>query len=285
MMRAKIRDTELFFDVEGSGLIIDGSRVREKPVFFVIHGGPGVDHTTCKPVLSPISHSAQLVYFDHRGHGRSARGKTETYTLDNNVEDMEALRQYLGLDRIGLLGFSYGGMVALSYAIRFPQHVAKLIPVVTAPDARFLALAPAKLAQEGTTDQQKIAQLLWDGEFSSEQQLREYFLRLGPMYSLTFDPVRSEEAWSRIILNPEAINQAFGGFLKTFDIRAQLPNIKAPTLVIGAEQDWICPPLFSEEIAAAIPNAALKIVPNSGHSIRADAPEVLLRLILDFLEE
>lgn len=254
-MRAKIRDTELYFDVEGSELAIAGPHLYQKPVFFVIHGGPGVDHTTCRPVLSPLSEIAQLIYFDHRGHGRSGRGNPDTYTLDNNVEDMEALRQYLGLQQISLLGFSYGGMVALAYASRYPQQVAKLIPVVTAPDARFLALAQAKLAQEGTPEQQAIAQLLWDGTFSSEQQLRRYFQLLGPLYSLTFDPDKSMEAWHRVIYNPDAINQAFGGFLKTYDIREQLPNICAPTLVIGAEQDWICPPLFSKEIAQAIPKA------------------------------
>ncbi len=284
-MRARIRDTELYFDVEGCELAIaTTSRIQPKPVFFVIHGGPGVDHTTCRPVLSPLSEIAQLVYFDHRGHGRSARGNPETYTLDNNVEDLEALRQHLGLERIGLLGFSYGGMVALTYASRYPHRVSQLIPVVTAADSRFLALAQAKLAQEGTSEQQAIAQLLWDGTFTSEQQLQEYFQLLGPLYSLTFDLEKSMDAWRRVIFNPEAINQAFGGFLKTYDIRAELPQISAPTLVIGAEQDWICPPQFSREIAQAIPNARLEIVPNSGHSIRADAPEILLELASNFMK-
>lgn len=283
-MRAKIRDTELYFDVEGSELAIASSHIQQKPVIFVIHGGPGVDHTTCRSVLSPLSELAQLIYFDHRGHGRSARGPSETYTLDNNVEDMEALRQYLGLEHIGLLGFSYGGMVALTYASRYPNQVSMLIPVVTAPDSRFLALAQAKLAQEGTPEQQAIAQLLWDGQFTSEQQLQAYFQLLGPLYSLTFDPEQAKDAWRRVIFNPEAINQAFGGFLRTYDSRAQLPNITVPTLVIGAEQDWICPPQFSEDIAQAIPNATLEVVANSGHSIRADAPEVLLKLISEFLD-
>lgn len=282
-MRAKIRDTELYFDVEGSELAIANSHIQQRPIYFVIHGGPGVDHTTCRPVLSPLSEMAQLIYFDHRGQGRSARGNPKTYTLDNNVEDMEALRQYLGVERIGLLGFSYGGMVALTYACRYPKHVLALIPTVTAPDSRFLALAQAKLAQEGTPEQQAIAQFLWDGRFTSEQQLQTYFQLLGPLYSLTFNLEQSMEAWQRVIFNPEAINQAFGGFLRTYDVRAQLPDISAPTLVIGAEQDWICPPQFSAEIAQAIPNAQLEIVPNSGHSIRADAPEVLLKLISDFV--
>ncbi len=114
-MLAKIRDTEIYFDIEGSSLVVEAQGLREKPIAFLIHGGPGADHTTYKPTFSSLGRKLQLVYFDHRGHGRSARGSKETYTLENNVEDMEALRQYLGLDKIVLLGTSYGGMVAVSY--------------------------------------------------------------------------------------------------------------------------------------------------------------------------
>ena len=66
-MRAKIRDTELYFDVEGAGLVIDGSRFRSQPATFLVHGGPGADHTSYKPSFSPLSRKLQLIYFDHRG--------------------------------------------------------------------------------------------------------------------------------------------------------------------------------------------------------------------------
>ena len=65
----------------------------------VIHGGPGGDHSGFKPSFSPLAARMQLVYFDHRGQGRSAAGDPATYTLDENVEDMEALRRHLGLGR------------------------------------------------------------------------------------------------------------------------------------------------------------------------------------------
>ena len=151
-MRAKIRDTEIYFDIEGAGLVLDGPRWRSQPVAFLVHGGPGADHTSYKPSFSPLSQKMQLVYFDHRGQGRSARGPQETYTLDNNVEDMEALRQYLGLDKIVVLGSSYGGMVALSYAVRYPQNVSHLIVIATVADSRFLIRAQEILAKRGTEE-------------------------------------------------------------------------------------------------------------------------------------
>lgn len=282
-MRAKIRDTEIYFDVEGSSLVPDGPRMREKPIAFVIHGGPGADHTSYKPTFSPLSLKLQLVYFDHRGQGRSARGPKETYTLENNVEDMEALRQYLGLGKIVLLGSSYGGMVALSYAVRYPQHVSHLIVIATAASSRFLQRAKEILAQRGTDEQRAIASRLWDGMFDNEEQLREYFQVMAPMYSLTYDPSSRAPSWDRTIFSVDAINVAFSGFLRDYNVLDELHKIISPTLVIGARHDWICAPEFSEEIAKAIPNADLRIFDNSGHLIRADEPEALLDVIAGFL--
>lgn len=282
-MRAKIRDTEIYFDVVGAGLVLDGAQWRSQPVAFIIHGGPGADHTLDKPTFSPLSHKIQLVYFDHRGQGRSVRGAKETYTLENNVEDMEALRQYLGLDKIVVIGSSYGGMVALSYAIRYPQNVSHLIVISTVADSRFLIRAKEILAQRGTESQKAIAQRLWDGAFENEEQLEEFFQVMMPMYSFTYDPNSPQPASNPVIFSPDALNVAFSGFLRSYNLLDQLPKITAPTLVIGGRHDWICPPEFSEEIANKIPSANLRIFENSGHLIRVDQPEALRDAIADFL--
>lgn len=282
-MKAKIRDTEIYFDIEGSGLVVDGSRMREKPVAFLVHGGPGADHTSYKPTFSPLSQKLQLVYFDHRGQGRSARGNKDTYTLDNNVEDMEALRQHLGLERIVVIGGSYGGMVGLSYAIRYPENVSHLIVYCTVADSRFLQRAKEILEQKGTEEQKAIAHRLWEGNFENEDQLNEYFKVMSSMYSLSYNPNLPQEGWDRAILSPEAINVAFGGFLREYNILDQLHKITAPTLVIAGRQDWICAPEFSQEIAQLIPNSDLRVFENSGHSVRSDEPEALLDAIAGFL--
>lgn len=264
-------------------MVVDGPRMREKPVAFLVHGGPGADHTGFKPTFSPLSEKMQLVYFDHRGQGRSARGPKESYTLDNNVEDMEALRQYLGLNKIIVIGASYGGMVALTYASRYPEQVSHLIAIVTVSDSRFLQRAQEILAERGTEEQKAIAQRLWQGNFESEEQLREYFRVMRTLYSVTAAEEDPQKSWDRAILSPDAINVAFGGFLRTYDIRHQLHQITAPTLVIAGKHDWICPPEFSEELARLIPNADLRIFEHSGHAVRADEPEALLDAIAGFI--
>ncbi|MCM1984488.1 alpha/beta fold hydrolase [Lyngbya confervoides] len=284
-MFAKIRETQIYFDVEGSALVPEGNRMREKPVAFIVHGGPGVDHSSYKPTFGALYDQLQLVYFDHRGQGRSARGPRESYTLENNVEDMEALRQYLGLEKIVVIGTSYGGKVALTYAARYPQQVSHLVAIATSASAGFLDKAQATLARIGTPAQRAIAQRLWAGNFEHEAQLREYFEIMGPLYSRTYKAGTRSEAWDRTIHSVEAINVAFGGFLREFDIRQQLPRITAPTLVLGARHDWICAPEFSEEIAAAVPQAELIIFENSGHMIRADEPEAMIAAIARFLAQ
>jgi proline iminopeptidase len=287
-MRAKIRDTELFFDVDGAGLVVEGATMRERPVAVLLHGGPGADHTSYKPALTPLTGLMQLVYLDHRGQGRSARGNPATYTLDNNVDDLEALRSYLGLEQIVVIGGSYGGMVGLAYASRYPDRVSRLIVYATAASHEFIPRAQQILQERGTPEQIAIAKFLWAGSFTSEAQLNDYFQILGPLYSQTFQPQTFQpggaaDAWQRTVLSIDAINTAFGGFLRTYDLRPELPRITAPTLVIGGRHDWICAPEFSIEIAATVPNAQLIIFEQSGHSIRSDQPEDLLQAIRDFV--
>jgi len=282
-MRAKVRDTEIYFDVEGAGLVPDGPRMVERPTAFLLHGGPGGDHSGFKPAFSPLAERMQLVYVDHRGQGRSARGPKETYTLDNNVEDLEALRQHLGLGKVVVIGVSYGGMVALTYASRYPDSVSHLIAVVTAPSYRFLARAQQILAERGTDEQRAVGDILWAGAFENEEQLLNYYTVMGPLYSLKFDAEKAKESRARGIRSVDAINEGFGGFLRTYDLTDELHKVTAPTLVIGGRHDWICPPEFSEEIARLIPHADLRIFENSSHSVAADEHDGLMDLIKGFV--
>ena len=282
-MYAAIRDTEIYFDVDGVGLEITSSGLKQKPVVFLIHGGPGGDHLSYKSSISSLTDVAQLVYFDHRGQGRSRRGDKSTYTLDNNVEDMEALRVYLGLERIVVFGSSYGGVVAQEYALRYPQNVAKLILSVTASNSKFLDRAQEILADRGTKAQQEMGKYLFDATFTSDNQVAEFFKVFKSMYSRKAALNQAVARPNYTIWNHEALNQGFGGFLRDFNVTERLPEIKVPTLVMGGKYDWICAPEFSEEIAQKIPGAELKIFDNSGHALGLDEPELLVSTVREFL--
>ena len=286
-MRAAVRGTEIYFDVEGAGLVADGPAMRERPVAFVLHGGPGGDHTGFKPGMSPLASHMQLVYIDHRGHGRSAGGDPALYTLDENVSDLEALRLHLGLGPVVVIGTSYGGMVAMAYAARHPASISKLVLIVTAADGGFRARAKSWIAQHGTPDQQRVCTLLWEGRFETPEQMMEYYAVMGPLYSKSYDPAQATPTRSRATYTPAAINNAFkpDGFLDRLDLRPELHRIAAPTLILAGRHDWICPPDYSEELHRLIANSELHVFENSSHSIRADEPEALNGMIADFVAE
>ncbi|QDU51243.1 alpha/beta fold hydrolase [Gimesia panareensis] len=282
-MRARVNGTEIYFDVDGMGLVPEGDQMVERPVLFLLHGGPGSDHSSFKSNSAALRDNAQLVFVDHRGSGRSAPADPATYTLDQNIDDLDALREYLGLERISVLDSSYGGMVALGYAIRYPERVANLILVATTPSYRFLEDAQRIVSERGTPDQQRVCQWLWEGKFESQEQVYEYYKTMGPMYSTRFDAEKLDKSWPRGIRNFEQLNIGFSTFLKTFDLIEQLPSINCPTLVLGGAHDWICPPQHSELIAEKIPRAHLKIFANSSHSIADDEPEAYLAAVRGFM--
>ena len=284
-MRAKVRDTEIYFDVEGTGLVADKAAMREKPVAFAIHGGPGSDHSGLRIGFSPLSGRMQIVYFDHRGSGRSARGDKAKYTLEENVEDMEALRQHLGVGPIVTLGTSYGGMVAMAHAIRYPQSVSKLVLIVTAAHSGFIARSREIARARGNPRHLEWVDELYAGRIDTPEKLAAFHHEMGPLYALKYDAAASLARQSMAIHAPEALNAAFapGGFMHSYDLRPQLGAIRAPTLILAGRQDWICAPQFSEEIHRLIPGSKLVIFENCSHSMRLDEPEGMRREIAAFV--
>ena len=284
-MFAAVRGTRLYFDVDGAGLVPDGATMRERPVAMVIHGGPGGDHSGFKPSMSPLAARMQLVYFDHRGQGRSDAADPASYTLDENVKDMEALRRHLGLGPIVSIGTSYGGMVAMAHAARHPDAVSHLVLIVTAAHGGFIPRAQQILRERGSAMQREVGETLWQGAFRSADQMQRYYEVMGPLYARKHDPDAAATGRHRAIYSPEPLNRAFGpgGFLRRFDLRGELGRITAPTLILAGRHDWICPPEFSEEIQRLVPGSDLRIFEESSHSIRVDEPQAMLDAIAGFV--
>jgi proline iminopeptidase len=284
-MFAALRGTRLYFDIDGAGLVPDGATMRERPVAMLVHGGPGGDHSGFKPSMSPLAERMQLIYFDHRGQGRSDAADPASYTLDENVEDMEALRRHLGLGPIVSIGTSYGGMVAMAHAARYPDAVSHLLLIVTAAHGGFIPRAQQMLQERGSAMQRQVCETLWEGAFRTADEMRRYYDVMGPLYARRHDPAAAEAGRGRTIHAPEPLNRAFGpmGFLRRFDLRGELGRITAPTLILAGRHDWICPPEFSEEIHRLIPRSDLRIFEESSHSIRVDEPQGMLDAIVGFV--
>lgn len=284
-MFAMVNGTELFFDVDGAKWDVHSGDLREKPVCFVLHGGPGGNHVKFKPHLDALTSDMQIIYIDSRGCGFSGKGPQTTYTMENNVEDIEALRNHLGLDKIMLLGHSYGGMTAMSYALRYQQYLEKLVLVSTSPSYRFIDKAKSFVAEHGTPEQQAVCDVLWSGAFTSTKQLNSYYEIMAPLYSVSVASGESREKRPTSYRSYEAINQGFGGFLRHYDIIDELPEIRVPTLVVGGKHDWITPLEESELIAKCIPDSRFVVFENSSHDVITDEPQRYSAVVSEFVRE
>ncbi|MBA2654090.1 MAG: alpha/beta fold hydrolase [Gammaproteobacteria bacterium] len=277
-MKAAIRGTEIYFDVAGMEF---PPAQKPRPIMFMLHGGPGSDHTRYKYHSLELQEVAQLIFIDHRGSGRSKQTDPAEYTLENNIEDIEALRKYLGIEQIILLGTSYGGMVAQGYTIRYPKNVLKLILIATAPSHEFISEAKEYLLSNGTREQIAISEYLWNGTFRNEEHVAEFFKVMENLY--TKNPGALEIPKNDISYSYTSLNLGFSRFLREFDFREQLYKVACPTLVLSGEEDWVCRPTQSRVIAEKIKSATLKIFENCGHSLAIDAHDEYIAITKKFI--
>jgi proline iminopeptidase len=292
-MKAKIRGTEIYFDIAGMQITPKGNSLVEKPVLFLLHGGPGGNHIHFKYDSIKLQNEAQLVFLDQRGCGWSKKTKKSDYTLENNIEDIEALRKYLGLERINLLGVSYGGMVAQGYAIRYSKNVEKLILVSTAPSYAFINEARVNLKKVGNAKQIAICEkYLWHGTFNSNRDVNLYFKIMDPLYfynhkkkrrKLSFKKLDAGEP--RIILSYDVFNAGFSGFLHHFNFIPNLKKIRCPTLILVGQNDWVCNVKQSRIMEMNIANSKLRIFKKCGHALTSDANDKYIKEVRVFLKK
>jgi proline iminopeptidase len=262
---ADVNGAKIYFDVEGMGLVPRGLAMVEKEACFVLHGGPGLDHSYFKPWLSPLADDLQLIYVDHRANGRSERVALETCTIEQMADDLEALRVLLGLGPVNVLGNSFGGFVAQMYAARHPKGVRRLILVSTSPSHEFYAAAGKELERKGTAEQKAVAGDVFEGRIETEAAFLDWWEIMMPLYFAHWDADRGEEMIKRGKDNPEVASHMFRHEIPKFDVRSQLRAMTMPTLVIAGRHDWVTPVGESELIAAAIPGSELVVFEESGH--------------------
>jgi proline iminopeptidase len=278
-VRIRVRDTALFFDVEGAKLVPDGPVLREKPTLVLLHGGPGFDHSVFKPAFSALADAAQVVYLDLRGNGRSERSEPVRWRLDEWADDLRAFCDALGIERPAVLGQSFGGMVAMAYATRHPEHPGSLVLSSTTARTR-LDRVFAAFERLGGAAARAAAEAYW--QEPGPATLPAYARLCYPLYNRrAADP----DAARRVAWNFELMFHFGGGEDRTFDLLPDLARVRCPTLVLAGEDDPVTPPADSEDIAAAVPAglARLERFPGCGHGVFRDDPERGLAAIRRFL--
>ncbi|MDH4060789.1 MAG: alpha/beta hydrolase [Aquincola sp.] len=279
-MRIEIEPgVRVFVDVEGPGLVPDGPRMHERPTLVLLHGGPGYDHSGFKPFFSRLADLAQIVYVDHRGHGRSDERPPEEWTLDMFADDVVRLCDALGIDTPIVLGQSFGGFVAQRYIARHPTHPAKVILSSTSHHMG-LDRKLAMFERLGGARARAAAEAFWMRPGADTWAVYDRVCK--PLYNTT---PQSAEAGQRTVFRTEILFASAGGEQRTMALLPGLAKARCPVLVMAGDADPVTPIDDALDIVAALPPQWVRFerFAHVGHGAWRDAPDAALEVLRGFV--
>ena len=255
------------------------------PPLLVLHGGPGEAHDSLRPWLDRLASPARcVVYFDQRGGGRStvAVGSAPA-SWEQHARDVDAVRVHLGVDRIDLLGFSWGALLALLYAGEHPQRVAQLVLVSPPPTSRRHDEAMrdgerrAAARPEVMALRARLAPIAEGGEAEAARRAR-FAQRMAPYFA---DPSRAldlEPVDTRVEA-AEAVSRSLSGL----DLAARFPALRSvPALVVCGAADPV-PEAAAAETAHVL-GARHLVLARAGHAPFVEAADEFVREVMAFLD-
>ena len=270
MPHAAVNGTTLAYEFVGEG-----------PTCLVMHGWPGSDHTYLRPGLDRLSGFLRLVYYDHRGSGRSGGAPADPFTVEDLADDADALAAHLGADRVLVLGHHHGSMVAQELALRHPERVAGLLLVAPSPgelgkqeDLADTLDAPPPPPEVEVL--QRVPPATDDEWAATMRALSRFFFR-------RLDLAEQAAPFERATFNAEATVQAML-VLNWWSSVDRLAELTAPTLLLAGRHDVFCPPFQAERIAKWAPAARLVVLEDSGHLPWVEEPDAFVAAVRAWLD-
>lgn len=272
-------------ELNGATFAYDDIGARDGEPIIALHGGRGIgDRHGEFNAWKALADEYRFIAYDQRGCGETSL--TQPFTFEQMADDVEAFRQELcGGRKIILQGGSFGGMIALTYAVKYPHGLSRLILRGTSPshhneDDAFETFR-ARLHKAPSASEAMLRKLFSDTVID-DLELRLIWLALQPLYYENFDPDAALANTHKMHLHAETHNALFKE--RSYDLRDKLPNIRVPTLVIVGAQDWICTPNHSRLIAEKVPNAELLEVQGTNHAVHIEANALVVSAVRDFLK-
>ena len=260
-------------------------------VLLCLHGGPGVPHYYLLPLAKLASNNFRVVFYDQLGVGGSEKPEDSSlFNIERGAEEVEGVRKALGLGKIYLLGSSYGGALALQYALKYQQHIKKLIIAsglasvseTVAEMTRLKTLLPKEVQEVMKKYEQKYAFLHPEYLKAVELYYHNFLCRLPEWPEQVVRALN--ELSVPVYFTQNGPNEfTIIGTWKGWDITERLPEIKVPTLVTVGKYDEVTPKI-AETIHHGIRGSLLKVFENSAHLTMWDEEEKYLKTVREFIE-
>ena len=257
-MRISVGNVDLWFDVDGAGLVVVGNSMVERKTIVMLHGGPGFDHSYLKPELQALAEHAQVVFLDQRGQGRSDPGNPGDWHLDQWADDVATFCRMLGIEKPILLGHSFGGFVALATAVRHPELASGLVILASAAHVQREAVI-ARFGELGGPNAAGAARVLFERP-DDEAAFAGFAQFCFPLYAK--DPAGMMAKLSLTAQRPQVQAHFFrpDGEFGRFDYRAGLRECRTPTLMLHGQLDPIVPVAFAENTASCFPAGVAQLL-------------------------
>jgi proline iminopeptidase len=269
--------------INGAELEVEVLGDPDAPVLIAHHGAPGIgSRNEPKASFGALADTHRVIVFDARGSGESS--DTPPYTHAQWVADVDGLREWAGVEQIVMAGGSYGGFIALEYALAHPDRVKALVLRDTAAADTFRGTARERaLNTDRTTIDMELFDRSFTGQVRDNEDFKETWKAILPLYDYDYDPDTVETKAEAPIYHYATHNYAFSTNLPAYDLTDRLGEITAPTLITVGRVDWITPVAASEALAAGLPDATLAIFEKSGHSPQIEEREAWLTTVREFL--
>lgn len=275
--------------------IVGAGEEPGKIPLLTLHGGPGACHDYLESLDVMADTGRRVIYYDQLGCGNSHidQSRPEMWTVDLYVEEVDVLRQALGLERIHLLGQSWGGMLAMEYMIRQPRGVAS-VTIASSPASMIQWVEEANKLREQLPPEVQAALLKHEAAGTTSDP--EYVQAMQVFYDrhvcrVVPNPEYVARSFAKLAQYPEVYNTMNGpsefhviGTLKNWDIISQLGRINAPTLVTSGKYDEATP-VIAQTVHNGIHGSEWVLFENSSHTAHAEEAERYVQVLSAFLSK